>query len=101
MSPAGVTWGAKLDTLALTYKTYIRPAMEYGTEIFPAAAAMHSRKIDKVQQPGYGIYCIFFEEATPMSTDACQFNAEAAAIENAARKIAETPIFPLNKDLAS
>jgi hypothetical protein len=32
-----------------------------------------------------------------MSTDACHFDAEVAAIAHAARKIAETPIFPLNK----
>jgi hypothetical protein len=44
-----VNWGANLDTLALTYKTYIKPAIEYGTEIFPAAAAIHSNKIGRVQ----------------------------------------------------
>jgi ribonuclease HI len=49
------------------------------------------------KRAGYKIYRIFFEEATPMSTDACHFDAEVAAIANAARKIAETPIFPLNK----
>jgi ribonuclease HI len=42
------------------------------------------------KQAGYGIYCIFFEEATPMSTDACHFNAEVTAIANDARKIASS-----------
>jgi ribonuclease HI len=46
---AGVSWGSKSDTLALTYKTYIRPAMEYGTEIFPEASAAQQSQIDKVQ----------------------------------------------------
>jgi hypothetical protein len=32
---AGVSCGAKLDTLALTYTSYIRPSIEYGSEIFP------------------------------------------------------------------
>jgi ribonuclease HI len=46
---AGVSWGAKLDTLAMTYRNYIRPAMEYGTEIFPNASADQQEKVDKIQ----------------------------------------------------
>ncbi|XP_059477948.1 uncharacterized protein LOC132198144 [Neocloeon triangulifer] len=46
---AGSSWGAKIDTLALTYKTYVRPVLEYGTEIFPAASQPISSLLDKVQ----------------------------------------------------
>jgi ribonuclease HI len=46
---------------------------------------------------GYGIHCIFFEEATPMGAGETYFDAEVAAIARAAEKIAETPAFPLNK----
>jgi ribonuclease HI len=50
------------------------------------------------KRAGYGVYCIFFEEATPMCTDSCHFDAEVAAIASAAKKIAETTIFPLQKE---
>jgi ribonuclease HI len=47
------------------------------------------------KRAGYGVYCIFFKDATPMST--CRFDAEVAAIETASKRIAETSIFLLNK----
>jgi hypothetical protein len=34
---AGVKWGCTTETLANTYKTYVRPTLEYGMEVFPAA----------------------------------------------------------------
>ncbi|XP_059488302.1 uncharacterized protein LOC132204072 [Neocloeon triangulifer] len=49
------------------------------------------------QRAGHGVYCLFFEESTPMAEGASHFDAEVAAIARAAQKIAEVKNFPLNK----
>jgi hypothetical protein len=46
---AGVSWGAKMDTLALTYKTYVRPILEYGTEVFITSSKENFQILEKVQ----------------------------------------------------
>jgi ribonuclease HI len=51
----------------------------------------------KSKQAGYGVYCLFFEEASSMHLGASPFDAEVAAIASAAKRIAETPDFPMHK----
>jgi ribonuclease HI len=46
---AGVSWGAKMETLALTYISYVRPILEYGTEVFITASKNDLNILDKVQ----------------------------------------------------
>jgi hypothetical protein len=46
---AGVCWGTSVSTLTLTYKTYIRPVIEYGTEIFITASEQDFSAVCKVQ----------------------------------------------------
>jgi hypothetical protein len=46
---AGVSLGAKIDTLALTYTSYVRPILEYGTEVFITTSKNNLYIIEKVQ----------------------------------------------------
>jgi hypothetical protein len=41
--------GARQDIVSTAYKTYVRPAMEYGGEVFCTASHNCLRKLDKVQ----------------------------------------------------
>jgi hypothetical protein len=38
---AGVSWGANVDMLVLTYRTNMRPILEYGTEVFVTTTDNH------------------------------------------------------------
>jgi hypothetical protein len=42
---AGVDWGAS------TYKTYVRPVLEYGNSVLLTAPKNHLAKLDRVQNP--------------------------------------------------
>jgi hypothetical protein len=46
---AGVKWGCTMETLANMYKTYVRPTLEYGMEVFPAAIPNETKQLDIVQ----------------------------------------------------
>jgi hypothetical protein len=46
---AGVSWGAKVNTIMLTYRTYVRPIVEYGTEVFATTADNRIEILNKVQ----------------------------------------------------
>ena len=45
----GTSWGANCRTLLLFYKQYIRPIIEYGSELYSTAAKKHLRKLDTLQ----------------------------------------------------
>ena len=45
----GSTWGANSRTLLLFYKQYIRPVMEYGSELFNMSSRKYLQKLDSVQ----------------------------------------------------
>jgi hypothetical protein len=42
-------WGATQDILITTYKTYVRPVMEYGNEVIITASKTSLKKLDRVQ----------------------------------------------------
>lgn len=42
-------WGATQDVLTMTYKTYIRPILDYGSEATVTASAATTKKLDLVQ----------------------------------------------------
>jgi hypothetical protein len=46
---AGVSWGARVNTLMLTYRTYVRPILEYGTEVSATTTDNHIEILNKVQ----------------------------------------------------
>jgi hypothetical protein len=46
---AGVKWGCTTETLANTYKMYVRPTLEYGMEVFPADIPNETKQLDIVQ----------------------------------------------------
>jgi hypothetical protein len=46
---AGVDWGASTEVLTTTYKTYIRPVLEYGNSVLLTAPKNHLAKLDRVQ----------------------------------------------------
>jgi hypothetical protein len=51
-SAAGVSFGASLNKLMLTYRTYVRvvrPILEYGTEVFATTTDNHIEILNKVQ----------------------------------------------------
>jgi hypothetical protein len=50
-----------------------------------------------MKRAGFRVYCIFFEEANPMCTKSCLFDAEVTVIASAAKKITETTTFPPTK----
>lgn len=43
------TWGATQDVLTTTYRTYIRPTMEYGGEVTNLASNQNLKKLDIIQ----------------------------------------------------
>ena len=53
----GATWGASQDVLAATYKTYIRPLLEYGSEAYSTASEASKKKLDSVQNNALRIVC--------------------------------------------
>ncbi|GBM12701.1 hypothetical protein AVEN_228500-1 [Araneus ventricosus] len=46
---SGVTWGSSPETLATTYKTYIRPVLDYGGELLATASDCCGDKVNRVQ----------------------------------------------------
>ncbi|GFQ84050.1 putative RNA-directed DNA polymerase from transposon BS [Trichonephila clavata] len=46
---SGVEWGTTQDLLCTTYKSYIRPAIEYGSELLVTASEAVQNKIETVQ----------------------------------------------------
>jgi len=48
-SAAGVSLGASLNKLMLTYRTYVKPILEYGTEVFATTTDNHIEILNKVQ----------------------------------------------------
>jgi hypothetical protein len=46
---AGVDWGASTEVFATTYKTYVRPVLEYGNSVLITAPKNHLAKFDRVQ----------------------------------------------------
>ena len=46
---AGTQWGASTQVLTTTYKTYVRPVLEYGAEVFITASDKARASLDKVQ----------------------------------------------------
>jgi hypothetical protein len=46
---AGVKWVCTMETLTNTYKTYVRPTLKYGMEVFPAAIPNETKQLDIVQ----------------------------------------------------
>jgi hypothetical protein len=46
---ARVKWGCTTETLANMYKMYVRPTLEYGMEVFPAAIPNERKQLDTVQ----------------------------------------------------
>ncbi|GFR31874.1 putative RNA-directed DNA polymerase from transposon BS [Trichonephila clavata] len=46
---SGVKWGTTQDLLCTTYKSYIRPAIEYGSELLVTASEVVQNKIETVQ----------------------------------------------------
>jgi hypothetical protein len=46
---AGVSCGANVNTLVLTYRNYVRPILEYGTEVFVTTTDNHVEILNKVQ----------------------------------------------------
>ena len=53
----GTKWGATQDVLASTYKTYIRPLMEYGCEAFATASDATKKKLSTVQNNALRLVC--------------------------------------------
>jgi hypothetical protein len=51
---AGVDWLASTKVLATTYKTYVRPVLEYGNSVFITAPKSHLAKLDKYKTKPYG-----------------------------------------------
>ncbi|GBO16320.1 hypothetical protein AVEN_116215-1 [Araneus ventricosus] len=46
---SGVTWGFSPETLATTYKTYVRPVLDYGGELLAIASDCCGVKVDRVR----------------------------------------------------
>ncbi|GFV82324.1 putative RNA-directed DNA polymerase from transposon BS [Trichonephila clavipes] len=46
---AGRDWGADAGTLRLTYTSFIRPVLEYGSQIYFSASRTNLAKLDRVQ----------------------------------------------------
>ena len=46
---SGITWGSSTDTLLTTYKTYVKPVLEYGGELIATASNTCQRQIDLTQ----------------------------------------------------
>lgn len=42
-------WGATQDVLSTAYKNYVRPSMEYGSEVFDTASKQALEKLDRAQ----------------------------------------------------
>ncbi|GBO26071.1 hypothetical protein AVEN_272902-1 [Araneus ventricosus] len=46
---SGVMWGSSPETLATTYKTYVRPVLDYGGGLLATASDCCGNKVDRVQ----------------------------------------------------
>lgn len=46
---AGITWGSTQDVLCTAYKSYIRPVVEYGSEVLITASESTRKKLDIYQ----------------------------------------------------
>lgn len=53
----GTTWGANQDVLVTTYKSYIRPVLEYACEALSTASETTKQKLNVVQNNALRIVC--------------------------------------------
>ncbi|GFQ66482.1 putative RNA-directed DNA polymerase from transposon BS [Trichonephila clavata] len=72
---SGVKWGTTQDLLCTTYKSYIRPAIQYGSELLVTASEAVQNKIETVQNNALRIITggAF---STPIQTMQIQANVE-------------------------
>ena len=45
----GITWGSTQEVLATTYKTYLRPVLEYGCQLLSTASTDTCNALDNLQ----------------------------------------------------
>ncbi|GBM34280.1 hypothetical protein AVEN_253004-1 [Araneus ventricosus] len=61
---SGVTWGSSPETLATTYKTYVRSVLDYGGELLATASNYCGDEVDRVQNKALRLInyfsCLFY-----------------------------------------
>jgi hypothetical protein len=63
---SGVTWGSSQETLNMTYRTYIKPIMKYGSEVIITANDTRLNKLECLQKNILRLITVTFK-TTPVA----------------------------------